>query len=220
MARPASWPSGVTPPPPRARTMAMGVDLLVLLVIYILGQIVGGVAVDQAYPKQTHRIDVLTTQIDRLDNAKGKVQTKHDNTKSKATAKDLQKTIDADQKVIDRKVKERSDLYKDLVPVRLGTLLVSAAVAVLYLGIPSVRTGRTFGKHQFQIRVVRADGSPITWAEVGRRYGVPIFLGFGFSLFLGPPAFALVLIGILQWPRNPHLQGLHDRLARTIVVDG
>ncbi len=29
-----------------------------------------------------------------------------------------------------------------------------------------------------------------------------------------------VLVGVLTWPRNPNYQGLQDRLAKTIVVDG
>jgi hypothetical protein len=30
----------------------------------------------------------------------------------------------------------------------------------------------------------------------------------------------VVLFGVLTWPRNANYQGLHDRLAGTIVVDG
>jgi uncharacterized RDD family membrane protein YckC len=39
-----------------------------------------------------------------------------------------------------------------------------------------------------------------------------------FYVLLREVAAVLVLFGVTMWMRNPNMQGLHDRLAHTIVV--
>jgi uncharacterized RDD family membrane protein YckC len=38
-------------------------------------------------------------------------------------------------------------------------------------------------------------------------------------LRLGPVAALLVIVAIVGWTRNPNRQGMHDRFAKTLVVN-
>jgi uncharacterized RDD family membrane protein YckC len=91
---------------------------------------------------------------------------------------------------------------------------------LLYLVPLSARTGQTFGKRLFQIRVVQVDGTPIGVRSAIGRYGIVVLASMFLGAFIFPLGFALVLFGVLGWQRNPNLQGLHDRMSKTIVVDG
>jgi uncharacterized RDD family membrane protein YckC len=71
-----------------------------------------------------------------------------------------------------------------------------------------------------RIHVVQDDGSKVRFSSAMSRYAIPLVLGYLLFGFLGPLSFVLILFGVLMWPRNPNLQGLHDRLAHTLVVDG
>ena len=64
------------------------------------------------------------------------------------------------------------------------------------------------------------NGDPLTTRAALARYGIPLLFALFLGSFLGPLAFAFALFGVLTWPRNANLQGLHDRMAGTIVVDG
>ncbi len=50
------------------------------------------------------------------------------------------------------------------------------------------------------------------------RYGLLILVTMSFYVLLREVAAVLVLFGVTMWMRNPNMQGLHDRLAHTIVV--
>jgi uncharacterized RDD family membrane protein YckC len=81
-------------------------------------------------------------------------------------------------------------------------------IAVIYFNwvYSYVRFGQSFGKRFIGLRVIRADGQPLDYKTVGVRllaYSVSIlFAGLGF-------------IGILWDDRQ---RGLHDRIAKTLVV--
>ncbi len=84
-------------------------------------------------------------------------------------------------------------------------LLLGAAYQWYFL---TQHRGQTLGKLLLGIRVVKTDGSPITAAEAIMRY-------FGYvlnSMLLG--------IGWLWAFFDPRRQGLHDKLANTMVVEG
>lgn len=66
--------------------------------------------------------------------------------------------------------------------------------------------GQTPGKRLFHARVIRLDGMPMGWWASFERFG-----GYGASIVTGLLGFAEIL-----WDRNR--QGMHDKIARTVVV--
>ncbi|HUH12980.1 MAG TPA: RDD family protein [Longimicrobiales bacterium] len=66
--------------------------------------------------------------------------------------------------------------------------------------------GRTPGKRLLRMRVIRLDGRPLGWWASFERFG-----GYGASIVTGLMGFAEIL-----WDRNR--QGMHDKIARTVVV--
>jgi len=216
---PASWPPGFRPPPPRARTMALGVDMLFLVFIVLVTFIVTPIVVEQAKPEQADRLDEITVQLDRKAVQKDRAESRADSGNSETSAQGR-----ADVKRLDKEINrledEQTDLRNEVLPITLGFSLGGVVLSLLYLVPISVRTGRTFGKRSLQIRAVMVDGSRLTTRGALRRYGTPLILGWMLANIFGPLGYMMVLFGVLTWPRNPNLQGLQDRLAKTIVVDG
>jgi uncharacterized RDD family membrane protein YckC len=100
-------------------------------------------------------------------------------------------------------------------------LLITAAVlvlALLYTVPMSARTGQTLGKRLRKVRLVRTDGSAPGWGASLTHYGVPIVLTLALSGFLGPLALVLGLGAVLWNIRDRNRQGVHDKLAKTFVV--
>ncbi|HEY8215955.1 MAG TPA: RDD family protein [Acidimicrobiia bacterium] len=239
---PATWPPGFHAPPPRARLLALLVDGVALALIVVLQTTLGSVLIDEAYPKETAQLDHVTECIDRLDTANDDLGAKaatrsidranaecsrFETVKGKtvygtplsadSTKKQLEKQIDHKK----GKVEDvQSDLRNDILPGQLGVSLITIALALLYLVPSSVRSGRTLGKKLLQIRLVYDTGAPVTLRGAALHYGVPVMVALLFAPILGPLGYVAVLFGVLTWPRNANYQGLHDRLAHTIVVDG
>jgi uncharacterized RDD family membrane protein YckC len=88
-------------------------------------------------------------------------------------------------------------------------------LALAYLVPMTARKGYTLGMRGRRIRVVRVDGSPVGWYPAFTRFALPILLA------LAIPSFGVILgLGMVAWgffDRNG--QGIHDKLARTLVVD-
>ena len=77
---------------------------------------------------------------------------------------------------------------------------------VYFIGFLVLWKGHTPGKRLFGIRVLRIDGRPITlWRSWER------FHGYAASMVTG-------LLGFLQILWDPSRQGLHDKVAETVVV--
>jgi uncharacterized RDD family membrane protein YckC len=68
------------------------------------------------------------------------------------------------------------------------------------------------------LKVLRDDGSPTRAGDVIKRYGLIIIVGFVLYLFVRELGAVIVLVGVTTWMRNPNFQGIHDRVAHTIVV--
>ena len=218
---PDGWPRGFKPPPPKARTMALAVDALVLLIFFVLSQVVGAVAIDKMYPVQTDRIDVLDKQVkhyDKVDTSLHKTLDTATKNHNKAKVKDVNAAIKKNTKKNDKVKNERKDLIAKTQPGQLAVTLVLFAVMMLYLGLPSRKTGQTFGKRLFQIRVIRLDGAAIGWREITRRYGIPLLVALTLMPFLGPVSFAVLAFVVVRWRSNANYQGMHDRFAGTRVV--
>lgn len=231
---PASWPPGVQPPPSRARTIAMGIDILVLMFLYIGLSLLGQSLLDDKYPRVTRQMDLVTECSRRIDVAKDRdplsisqIQRVEDYCSNRATV-DLASASKREkltkEERLDDVAERANDRYADLrgktqgfaTIVMLGTLFILG----LYLIPASAITGRTLGKKLMQIRAVNIDGSPLGFRGAFVRYGLPLLVTMTVLGILGPIGFAIALFGVVTWPRNPNVQGMHDRMAKTIVVDG
>jgi uncharacterized RDD family membrane protein YckC len=231
---PPSWPPGFRPPPPRARLLALGIDVVVLAIIMIAQQFLGVLVVEQIYPEQTKKLEHISDCIDALENVTdadrgserrdNRIRTANTECRSVAVVAPIEEGSNPSNDQIDNRIEKAEDrqgeLQSDILPGQFGILLVAVALALLYLIPSSLKSGRTLGKHLMRIRVVQDDGAPLRFGSAMSRYGTPVLAAFLFASLLGPLAFALILFGVLTWPRNPKYQGLHDRLAHTIVVDG
>jgi curved DNA-binding protein CbpA len=231
---PPSWPPGFRPPPPRARLIALGIDVVVLAVIMIAQQFLGVLVVEQIYPEQTKKLDQISDCIDALEAVQEadrgtarqarRVERSNDECATVAVVTPFDEGAEPRDSQVDNRIEKaeerQDDLQSEILPAQFGVLLVAVALALIYLIPSSVRSGRTLGKHLMRIHVVMDDGSKLRFGAALSRYGTPVLAAFLFASILGPLAFALILFGVLTWPRNANLQGLHDRLAHTIVVDG
>lgn len=246
---PASWPPGLRPPPPRARVLALGVDLLVVLLIAIACTIVlPGVVLEQLYPKEIAKVDRVTECIDRLETANdsldakaatrartinrantecAKLETEYSTAKADKLYGDALSTEAKDKRLenqIDNRIgrleDEQAEIRTQTLPGVFGLAFFGMVLALLYLIPSTLRSGRTLGKRLLQIRLVRTDGAPPDFRAAMLHYGAPIAVAFIFGVFLGQVAWIVALFGVLMWPRNANYQGLHDRLAGTLVVDG
>ena len=173
---PSSWPPGFHPPPPRARVLAMFVDMTVLAIIFFVGFFIAGPAIiDKAYPKETAKLDLVNECQDRLAieqdreplSAK-RIATAEDYCINKANitlASAAKRENRGKEARLDDDVERAKDRARDLQgDIALGTYglqFTLIGLMLLYLVPLSARTGQTFGKRLFQIRVVQVDGTPI-----------------------------------------------------------
>ncbi|MFI5048101.1 MAG: RDD family protein, partial [Acidimicrobiia bacterium] len=108
-----------------------------------------------------------------------------------------------------------SKLSDDIRTTQYLTALVTLVLALVYLVPITVMTGSTFGMRGRKIKVVRVDGSRAGWYPVFARFVIPVLVGLAIPT-LGP----ILAIAIVLWGyRDPNGQGVHDKLARTLVVD-
>jgi hypothetical protein len=97
---------------------------------------------------------------------------------------------------------------------------ITLAAALLYLVPITAISGHTLGMRRRNLKVVRIDGSPVGWWQAFARFLIPLLFGVvGFVTVLGLLG-PIVAFGIVLWGyRDPNGQGVHDKLARTLVVD-
>lgn len=111
------------------------------------------------------------------------------------------------------------DVNSGLFGTRLAIIEGFFVLGLAYLAVPSALTGQTLGKALMKVRVVRQDGSPLGWGGAFKRYGLIVVGANVLYLVLQVLSAAIVLVVVLGWMRNPNQQGLHDRTAKTLVVD-
>ena len=230
-------PEGLTQASTQARLFALGFDLLVLIGIFLAVYQVGLRYVDHKFPGERDRASAFLTKesdaIKQVNADKKKVSDanaaaaaaakKHDTT-AEAAAKEQATTALAKQKA-DDKVRAKYRAEVDAINKKLGptTNLVFVAgmiVLLVYLVPSSALTGQTLGKRLRHIRVVKVDGSPLGWSAAITRFGVPLLVGTVLTVLMRTPlGLAVAVLGIVGWISNPNRQGLHDRLAKTIVVE-
>ena len=215
-------PSGVQFAGRRPRLIAMVIDLVVLLVLFVgITQIGAQALAKNQKPQVVENVKTYNKQIDDLNKQldKAKKAAKGDTTKCGADASQARQQVCSLDKQVKDKTKQRDDEVSKLSGIFFGSIAVTFLLGFLYLVLPSMKNGQTFGKRFQHIKVVREDGSPMRAGDVVRRYGIIIIVTFGLFLFLREIAAVLVLIGVTRWLANANHQGLHDRFAKTIVIE-
>ena len=97
--------------------------------------------------------------------------------------------------------------YSDVVPFTNLAIILGILISVGYYTYFWTKSGQTIGKTVAGIKVISADGSPLTWGQSFMRYIGYIVSGFLFSL------------GFLWVIMDKRRQGWHDKIAKTYVVD-
>jgi curved DNA-binding protein CbpA len=221
------YPNGLHAPENRRRIMAMVIDLFVLLVLFVGAQFVLQALINERYPDQVDEIERLTDgdeatdfpSLDDLRDRENDLEDQADNA-SGAERSRLEAQRDDVQREIDDREDQIVDIQKDFTGTYYAVVAAFVLVALAYLVVPSIANGQTLGKRLQRIRVVRADGSPLGFTGALTRYApVVLITGVFLPTAFGQIVFVIVLIVLLGWMRNANRQGMHDRLARTIVVD-
>jgi curved DNA-binding protein CbpA len=150
-----------------------------------------------------------------------------DFTKAQKDFNSHQKSMGLEAVSLPHDTKKLDDMAKQLADDIWGTQVIVAVVilvvALLYLVPVTLRTGATFAMRSRKIKVVRTDGSRAGFVPVTLRFGAPLLLGLAGSASRVPLLAALLPIaalGMVLWGyRDANGQGLHDKLAGTLVVD-
>jgi curved DNA-binding protein CbpA len=230
-------PGGMHLAESRNRGMAMLFDIAVILIVYTgVSFLLPGV-IQSDYKS-------ISTQIEKVNNlhsAQGSIddaQSSLDKAKTKADTASAQKNLKSAEQDFTKAQKEAQkagvkstphnakalqkqadDLANKIKGTQTITTVVVLLLALLYLVPVSVRTGRTFGMRNRNLRIVRVDGSPLTWTASILRFGVPLAVALLGLIFVGTLA-PLLAVAIVAWcffDRNR--QGFHDKLAKTVIVD-
>jgi len=232
-------PDGLTLAPIRSRLQALAFDLMVLLLIFLTVYLVGLKLVDNHFPGERKRGSDLVTQQNNVikavnndkkqvsaadaalaaaklkkDTAAEQTATRQGAAASAAQAKDTAKN-DAITKQIDA-------INRQLSPWINLVFVVGIVLLLVYLVPATALTGQTLGKRFFKVRVVnRLTGARPGFSSALLRFGVPLLVGafLAVPLRFGPLGLALPVLGMIGWISKPNRQGLHDRLAKTVVVD-
>jgi uncharacterized RDD family membrane protein YckC len=241
-------PAGMRLAEPRARGMALLFDFAIVLAVYWLVLLVVPGVVNSDYQTKLDnsnrfskmhdsQVDIndansaikkanaaiakaegngnngaLKSAQDDLKSAKGDLKTAQKDFNDEA--KDAHKDGYTTPHNADKLQKTSDDLSSDIRGAQYVAYLVVLVVSLLYLVPSTAITGRTFGMRGRKIRVVRVDGSPVGWYGAFTRFVVPILVALAIPT-LGP----LLGLGMVLWGyRDANGQGIHDKLARTLVV--
>jgi hypothetical protein len=184
------------------------------------------------YPAKIDRLDTISNQVDKLDKQKSKAEDreskandradaakKNDNSDAEANARADAKTAKADANRLDKQITKLQDEASNLQGDMLGTTYLMLGglliVCLIYLVPSTALTGQTLGKKIRKVWLVKADGSRVGWGGAFAHSAVPVVIALAVPQ-IGP----IVALGIVFWSlRDRNEQGIHDKLARTLVVD-
>lgn len=234
-------PPGMAIAETRSRGMALLFDLAICMIVYTAVMFLVPGLVKSGYTDivdQSQKIaDVKNAQQDVIDAQKSLDQAKSASDKKSAqsdltaaqkdlksatkdardadaTDKQLATDLSGKQRVdaLDKEAKKLADSVKTATLVATGTVVV---LVLLYL-VPTVALkGWTMGMRNRRIRVVRVDGSKCGWYAAFTRFAIPVLIAVALSIPVGP----VVGLGLVLWGyRDKNGQGVHDKLARTLVV--
>jgi hypothetical protein len=217
-----TMPEGTRFPSQKARGIAMGIDLFVVLVLFVGSQFLI-VSLEKSNHRATYDAHQELVNHTIPDAQK---QTSNNNKSLDAAKKanneaDIAKYTAAVKASKDKETalnKQLDALGKKLAPTEQAVTIGFLVLGLLYLVAPSALTGQTLGKRLMKVKVVRENGAKLGWSAAVVRYGLLVLVAYFLSLLVGPFAPVIVLFGVTMWMRNPNMQGLHDRIAHTIVV--
>jgi curved DNA-binding protein CbpA len=238
-------PAGMRIAEPRVRGMALLFDISILIVIFFSISLIVPRLIQSDYQDIQDRI-TKTNDLHDARQSLSDAQKSVNDAKSNADAKSAQKDLTSAEKDYKSAVKDaksahvpaqylstdfsnnfqalptakRLQTYSDNQADKIKTTGyvttgLTFVLALAYLVPMTARKGRTLGMRGRKIKVVRVDGSPVGWYAAFTRFALPILLA------LAIPSFGVILgLGMVAWgffDRNG--QGIHDKLARTLVVD-
>ena len=232
-------PEGMRIAEPRVRGMALLFDISILIVIFFAVSLAVPRLIQSDYQDIQDRIsktnslhdarqDVIDAQKS-VDDAKSASDTKSAQSDLKSAQKDYEsarkdakdagvpaKYVELRQPTRRSSCRQYADNQADKIKTTSYiTTGLTFVLALAYLVPITALKGRTLGMRGRKIRVVRVDGSPVGWYASFTRFALPILLA------LAIPSFGVILgLGMVAWgyfDRNG--QGIHDKLARTLVVD-
>jgi uncharacterized RDD family membrane protein YckC len=232
-------PDGLTLAPIKRRLQALGFDLVVLLLIFLAVYLFGLKLVDNHFPGERKRGSDLVTQQTKASNAiNADKKNLSDANKAfeaaklkKDTAGEAKATTAAnaakaaqkkDQATHDAIAKQVDAINRQLSPWINLVFVVGIVLLLLYLVPATALTGQTLGKRLFKVRVAnRVTGASPGFSSAMLRFGVPLLIGafLAVPLRFGPLGLAIPVLGMIGWISKPNRQGLHDKLAKTVVVE-
>jgi hypothetical protein len=229
-------PAGMQLAEPRQRGMAMLFDIAILMVIYTGISFLLPAVIQSDYSDIVKQIDKVSTLHD-AQNDVNDAQKSLDDAKNASDTKSAQQDLTNAQKDVTKATKEvkdagiknppttakasdtkETDLRNSIVGTQYAIAATILVLGLLYLVPPTARRGQTFGMRNRRIKVVRVDGSPVTWWAAFARFFVPLAVAFVLLIPLSTiaPLLGLAIVGWSFFDRNR--QGIHDKLARTVVV--
>lgn len=224
-------PEGYHYPLTKQRMIAMGIDLAVLLLLFVGSQFL---TVNQQQSREPEAYDARTELVDtKIPDAEDAVDTAEDGLKQaqdavpegqqpsasqQASIDEAQTKVDDAKAELDQREQELEDAEQTLAPISQLIMGITFLIGFLYLVIPSMVWGATIGKRRQGLVVYREDGTPARKSDIIKRYGLLVLATYALSFVLGPIAAVIVLFIVTMWMRNPNQQGLHDRFCKTIVV--
>lgn len=192
-------------------------------------EIVAGAAEGTAWQDSVEAVvDVAMT---RVDSARAAVRARSDSLMSElmaaASAGDTARATELRDEVLDAAARRRVEplqdridrLEEDLAEARSSPSVVAflrqllddlgfgfSWLALYFTAFVKLWQGHTPGKRLMGLRVVKVRGGKIGWWDAFTRFG-----GYAASVFTG-------LVGFAQVFWDPNRQGLHDRIAGTVVI--
>ncbi len=228
-------PGGMELAEPRQRGMAMLFDIAVLMVIYTGISFLLPALVQSDYPdivKQIDKISAVHSAQNDINDANKAIKQANTAKESASAQKDLKSAeTDFNKAVKDAKKekitpatgataldKQEQDLRDSIVGTQYLISFTILFLGLLYLVPVTAKTGHTFGMRNRRLKVVRVDGSPVTWWAAFARFFVPLAIAFVLLIQLSTlaPLLGLAIVGWSFFDKNR--QGIHDKLARTVVV--
>ncbi len=210
---PVEYPGGLVPAPTKSRINALSIDLAVLILIVIGLQFVSHAVAEKVLVVYRDGKPAKTVELKDRD----------------PSALERQLKAEEDRRIADlrREAESKGDKPPDTPEIEIkheelavggeavALTLASVILPLAYLVPLSAATGQTLGKKRARIMLVRTDGSPAGWTASLVHYGVPIVVG----LLLMPIGYLIGIGLVLWWLGDPRRQGVHDKLARTLVVE-
>ena len=229
-------PAGMQLAEPRQRGMAMLFDIAILMVIYTGISFLLPAVIQSDYSDIVKQIDKVSS-LNSAQNDKKDAQKALDSAKNASDTKSAQQDLTSAEKDIKKATKEakdagikhppttakasdakEQDLRDSIVGTQYAISITILVLGLLYLVPSTARTGRTFGMRNRHLKVVRVDGSPCGWWPAFVRFFIPLTVAFVLLIQLSTlaPLLGLAIVGWSFFDKNR--QGIHDKLARTVVV--